>query len=60
MGLDDGGNCFIPGYDDGFVAVNSVQSSSNYIALGEPVPYYHLDLLSHRDVYEKTLPILSG
>jgi pimeloyl-ACP methyl ester carboxylesterase len=60
MGLDDGGNCFIPGYDDGFVAVNSVESSRNYIALGEPVPYYHLDLLAHRDVYERALPILGG
>jgi triacylglycerol lipase len=62
MGLDDGGNCFIPGYDDGFVAVDSAESSPlyHYTPLGQPVPYYHLDLLAHRDVYERALPILGG
>jgi hypothetical protein len=62
IGLDDGGDCFIPGYDDGFVAVDSAESSPlyHYTPLGQLVPYYHLDLLAHRDVYKRALPILGG
>ena len=58
IGLDDGGECLVPGHDDGFVAVNSVESSRDYTALGEPVPYHHLDLLEHKDVFDRALPIL--
>ena len=56
--VNDGGNCFIPGQDDGLVAVDSVESSPNYIPLGQPVPYDHFHLLEHKDVYEMALPIL--
>jgi uncharacterized alpha/beta hydrolase family protein len=55
----DGGNCFINGKDDGLVAVDSVQSSSQYSPLGSPFPYSHNQLLEHKDVYEKVLPILN-
>ncbi|MGB8036215.1 MAG: alpha/beta fold hydrolase [Nitrososphaeraceae archaeon] len=53
-----GGSCLIPGPDDGLVAVDSVESSPNYIVLGQPVPYDHFHLLEHKDVYERALPIL--
>jgi len=56
--LINGGNCFIPGHDDGLVPINSVQSSSNYIPLGI-FPYEHTQLVQQKDVYEKALPILN-
>jgi pimeloyl-ACP methyl ester carboxylesterase len=56
--VPDGGNCIIPGADDGLVAVGSVESSPDYIPLGQLVPYYHMQLLEHRDVYERSLLIL--
>jgi pimeloyl-ACP methyl ester carboxylesterase len=55
--IPNGGNCFIPGPDDGLVAVYSVKSSPEYIPLGT-FPYYHTDLVKQRDVYERALPIL--
>jgi hypothetical protein len=54
----DGGSCFIPGEDDTLVAVDSVESSPDYIRLGQPLPYDHFQLLEHRNVYERALPIL--
>jgi triacylglycerol lipase len=54
----DPGNCAIPGEDDRLVAVDSVESSPDYIPLGPPLPYDHFQLLAHRDVYERALPIL--
>jgi len=56
--LINGGNCFIPGHDDGLVPINSVQSSSKYIPLGI-FPYEHTQLVQQKDVYEKALPILN-
>jgi pimeloyl-ACP methyl ester carboxylesterase len=53
----DGGNCLILGEDDSLVPVNSVESSSNYISLGE-YPYTHVELLQHKKVYERAFPIL--
>jgi pimeloyl-ACP methyl ester carboxylesterase len=55
----DGGSCFIPGEDDTLVAVDSVESSTDYIPLGQPLPYDHFQLLEHRDVYERALPVLN-
>lgn len=57
--LADGGNCLVLGEDDGLVAVSSVESNSNYVPLGEAVPFYHTDLLNQREVYERALPVLS-
>jgi pimeloyl-ACP methyl ester carboxylesterase len=58
--LADGGSCIIPGNDDALVGVGSVRSSHDYIPLGHPLPYDHFQLLRHRDVYERALPILKG
>ena len=59
VSVPDGGNCFIPGKDDYLVPVYSAESSPRYIApLGQPVPYDHFDLLEHKDVYERAVPIL--
>jgi pimeloyl-ACP methyl ester carboxylesterase len=60
--VPDGGNCLIPGKDDLFVSVDSAAASphSHYIPLGPPFPYDHFALLTHRDVFDKTLPKLSG
>lgn len=57
----DGGNCFIPGPDDLLVPLNSAESSPhyNYMLLGI-FPYSHVELLQHRDVYERVFPILNG
>jgi pimeloyl-ACP methyl ester carboxylesterase len=55
----DGGNCLIPGHDDGLVSIHSVQSSSNYIPLGPPLPYDHMDLVQQKDAYDRALPILN-
>jgi hypothetical protein len=61
----DGGNCFIPGHDDGLVSINSVQSSSNYTPLGQPLPFYqifpigHMEIVQQKDAYERALPILN-
>jgi len=55
--VPDGGNCFIPGPDDGLVPVKSVQSSSNYFPLGV-YPYFHNELVQQRDVFERALQIL--
>jgi pimeloyl-ACP methyl ester carboxylesterase len=56
----DGGNCFIPGPDDNFVPVDSVNSQPSYIPLAPPFPYDHFDLLKQKDVYTKVLPKLNG
>jgi pimeloyl-ACP methyl ester carboxylesterase len=56
--VEDGGNCFLPGDDDGLVTVESVNSSPNYTALGEETPHYHLDLLQHREEYEMASTVL--
>lgn len=58
MLIEDGGNCYIRGDDDGLVTVNSVESSRNYIALGEETSHHHLDLLQHREEYERALTVL--
>ena len=56
----DPGNCYIPGEDDGFAAVDSVQSNADYIPLGPSPPSYHLDLLEERDAYDMALQVLDG
>jgi pimeloyl-ACP methyl ester carboxylesterase len=56
--IEDGGNCFIPGDDDGLVPVESVKSSPDYTALGDETPHHHLDLLNHRAEYEMALTVL--
>jgi pimeloyl-ACP methyl ester carboxylesterase len=56
----DGGSCLIPGPDDGWVPLDSVNASPNYVPLSQPFPYNHLDLLFQRDVYELALSILDG
>jgi pimeloyl-ACP methyl ester carboxylesterase len=56
--VPDGGSCFIPGPDDSLVPVGSVKSSTDYIPLGQPLPYDHFQLLKHKDVYQRALPIL--
>lgn len=56
--IPDPGNCVILGEDDGLVAVKSVESSVNYIPLGEDVPYNHFNLLGHKDVYEMARGLL--
>jgi len=57
----DGGNYFIPGKDDLLVPVYSAESSPllQYTRLGQPLPYDHFALLKHRNVFEKTIPILN-
>jgi hypothetical protein len=54
------GNCFLGATNDELVTVGSVQCSPDhcYNSL-EVFPYDHLGLLTHKDVYEKVLPILS-
>jgi hypothetical protein len=56
----DGGNCFIAGKDDLLVPVNSAASSPllHYASLGQ-FPYAHLSLLSHKDVFNRVLPVLN-
>jgi pimeloyl-ACP methyl ester carboxylesterase len=58
--VTDGGNCIIPGKDDSLVSVDSAESSPHYhyIPLGQPLPYDHFALLTHKDVYKRALPIL--
>lgn len=58
----DGGNCFIPGEDDLLVPVFSAESSPHlhYAILGQTLPYDHFALLKHRNVFERTIPILNG
>jgi pimeloyl-ACP methyl ester carboxylesterase len=58
--VTDGGSCLIKGPDDGLVPVDSVNSSPNYIPIGEPFPYDHFALVDQRAVYEAVLPILEG
>jgi pimeloyl-ACP methyl ester carboxylesterase len=54
------GNCLLGSNNDLLVRVGSVQCSPEhcYNSL-EDFPYNHLELLKHKDVYEKVLPILS-
>jgi pimeloyl-ACP methyl ester carboxylesterase len=54
------GNCLLGATNDLLVTVSSVQCSPDhcYNSL-EVFPYDHLGLLTHKDVYEKVLPILS-
>lgn len=54
------GNCLLGSNNDLLVTVSSVQCSPDhcYNSL-EDFPYNHLELLKHKDVYEKVLPILS-
>ena len=60
--VTDGGNCFIPGNDDSLVPVHSAGASPllHYTTLGQPFPYDHFALLTHRDVFDMALPKLSG
>jgi hypothetical protein len=60
--VTDGGNCFIPGNDDFLVPVHSAEASPtfHYTTLGQPFPYDHFALLTHRDVFDMALPTLSG
>ena len=54
------GNCLLGSDNDLLVTVGSAQCSPDhcYNSLGE-FPYDHIHLLTHKDVYEKVLPILS-
>jgi pimeloyl-ACP methyl ester carboxylesterase len=54
------GNCFLGANNDILVTVSSAQCNPDhcYNSLGV-FPYDHLGLLTHKDVYEKVLPILS-
>lgn len=54
----DGGSCVIPGPDDGFVPIDSVNPENHYIQIGPIFPYYHIDLLNQKDIYQDVLPIL--
>ena len=58
--IPDPGNCGIPGEDDGLVAVESVESSTHYIPLGEDTPHHHLDLLENAQEYQLALTVLEG
>jgi pimeloyl-ACP methyl ester carboxylesterase len=55
----NGGSCLIPGPDDGFVPVGRVNPNHRHIQLGSPFPYYHINLLLQKDVYDRVIPILS-
>jgi pimeloyl-ACP methyl ester carboxylesterase len=57
----NGGNCFIPGPDDLLVPLVSAESSPHYhYTLLGVYPYSHVELLQHKDVYERAFPILNG
>jgi hypothetical protein len=54
------GNCLLGSNNDLLVTVGSVQCSPDHCYNSLQVfPYDHIHLLTHKDAYEKVLPILS-